>query len=319
MNLIEPILKGEIRAISRLITRIENNDHEGLEALKKLYKYTGNAVVIGLTGAPGAGKSTITNQLISIYLHKGFKVAVLAVDPSSVFTGGSVLGDRIRMPQINPNLFIRSLATRGYLGGLSRAVGSIVRLLDAAGYQRIILETVGTGQSEIEIRNFAHTVVVVSTPNMGDDIQTLKAGILEIGDIHVVNKADLPEADKTMSDLIKMISLAYRNKGWVPTVLKVIASDGKGIPELVDQIEAHYEYLISEGVVSSKKLAMAEKELADGLKELLLTLAVQKLKENGQWQEYCTLISTGELDPWTGAEKLFGSFELVKKLSALGT
>lgn len=309
MNLIEPILNGEIRALSRLISRIENNDQEGLELLKKLYKYTGNAVVIGLTGAPGAGKSTITNQLISVYLNKGFKVAVLAVDPSSVFTGGSVLGDRIRMPQINPNLFIRSLASRGCLGGLSRAVGSIVRLLDAAGYQRIILETVGTGQSEIEIRNYAHTVVVVSTPNMGDDIQTLKAGILEIGDIYVVNKADLPESDRTMSDLIKMISLAVRKKKWVPPVLKVIASDGRGIPELTDQIEAHYHYLNSEGELSSKRLAIAEKELSEGLKELLLTLAVKKLKENGQWQEYCELVSTGELDPWTGAEKLFRNFK----------
>lgn len=306
MSLTESILKGEIRALSRMITKIENNEAQGQELLKELYKHTGKAVVIGLTGAPGAGKSTITNQLISVYLSKGFKVAVLAVDPSSVFSGGGVLGDRIRMPQMNPNLYIRSLGSRGYLGGLSRAVGSIIKLLDAAGYERILLETVGTGQSEIEIRNYAHTVVVVATPNMGDDIQTLKAGIMEIGDLYVVNKADLPEADRTVSDLVKMTDLAAKTTaGWVPPVLKAVATDGRGIPEIVEEIEKHYRHLISEGVISSKKLTIAEKELAEGLKELLIKNALVKLKEDGKWQECCQLVADGKLDPWTGAEKLF--------------
>ncbi|HHZ16639.1 MAG TPA: methylmalonyl Co-A mutase-associated GTPase MeaB [Peptococcaceae bacterium] len=305
MSMAEAVLQGEIRAISRLISKIENGEPDALEQLKQLYQHTGNAVVIGLTGAPGAGKSTLTNQLISNYLEKGFKVAVIAVDPSSVFTGGGVLGDRIRMPQVHKNLYIRSLATRGYLGGLSKAIGKTIKVLDAAGYQRIIIETVGTGQSEIEIRNFAQVVVVVNTPNMGDDIQTLKAGIMEIGDIYIVNKADLPEADRTVSDLIKMSQIVGpKHGGWMPPVLKVIAADGTGVPELVAEIEKYYLYASSAGVLSMNKLAMAKNELMEELKEAILAEALQKLQENGKWEECSSQVAKGELDPWTGAEHL---------------
>ena len=250
MSIVEAVLQGEVRAISRLITKIENGDPESQELLKQLYQHTGKAVVIGLTGAPGAGKSTLTNQLISHYLEKGCKVAVIAVDPSSVFTGGGVLGDRMRMPQVNKNLYIRSMATRGYLGGLSKAVGNTLKVLDAAGYQRIIIETVGTGQSEIEIRNYAQVVVVVNTPNMGDDIQTLKAGILEIGDIYIVNKADLPEADRTVSDLIKMSQLfgPKHEAGWHQCLRwwRLMEPECGAFAE----IEKYYLYASSAGVLA---------------------------------------------------------------------
>jgi LAO/AO transport system kinase len=305
MSIVEAVLQGEVRAISRLITKIENGDPESQELLKQLYQHTGKAVVIGLTGAPGAGKSTLTNQLIIHYLEKGFKVAVIAVDPSSVFTGGGVLGDRVRMPQVNKNLYIRSLATRGYLGGLSKAVGNTLKVLDAAGYQRIIIETVGTGQSEIEIRNYAQVVVVVNTPNMGDDIQTLKAGILEIGDVYIVNKADLPEADRTVSDLIKMSQLfGPKHGGWMAPVLKVVAANGTGVPELIAEIEKYYLYASSAGVLALNKKRRAQKELLEGLKEALLTEALQKLQENGQWEKCCSEVAMGEMDPWTGTELL---------------
>ena len=215
------------------------------------------------------------------------------------------------MTQANPNLFIRSLATRGFLGGLSKAVGSIIKLFDAAGYHKILVETVGAGQSEIDIRNYAHSVVVVATPNMGDDIQTLKAGILEIGDIYVVNKADLPESDRTFNDLQKMIKMVGCKKtGWVPPVLKVAARDGMGITELVDEIEKHYGFLSSEGLLLVKKLAMAEKELTEELKDLLLKQVVQKLKESGRWQECSLLVSQGSQDPLTGAKELARNLDL---------
>jgi len=307
---LEAVLQGDVRSISRLISSVENGDEEGRELLKRLYQHTGKAVVIGITGAPGAGKSTLVNQLIGVYLEQGFKVAVLAIDPSSVFTGGSILGDRIRMPQINKNLYIRSLATRGYLGGLSKAVGSAIKILDAAGYEKIIVETVGTGQSEIDIRNYAHIVLVVTTPNMGDDIQALKAGILEIGDIYVVNKADLSGADKVVGDLTNMIQLFKSNKGeWIPPVLKVIAANGTGIKELVEEIEKYYSYLSESGLLSLNKFSMAERELTEAIKESLLSKVIQKLQSSGQWNKYCSQVANGEVDPWSAAEYLLNTLK----------
>jgi len=307
---LEAVLQGDIRSISRLISRVEYGDEESQELLKQLYQHTGNAAVIGLTGPPGAGKSTLINQLIRLYLKQGFKVAVLAIDPSSVFTGGGVLGDRIRMPQMNKNLYIRSLASRGYLGGLSKAAGNAIKILDAARYERIIIETVGTGQSEIEIRNYAHIVVVVTIPNMGDDIQALKAGILEIGDIYVVNKADLPEADKVVSDLTNMTQL-YRSKkaDWIPPVLKVIAANGTGVQELIEEIEKYYLYLSTSGLLSLNRFSMAEKELKEALTESLLDEVLHKLRNNGQWRECCLKVAKGEMDPWSGAEHLLKSLK----------
>ena len=215
------------------------------------------------------------------------------------------MGDRVRMPQLNPNLFIRSIATRGQLGGLSRTAGSVIKALDAAGYQRIIIETVGTGQAEVAIKNYAHTVVVLTLPNMGDDIQTMKAGILEIGDVFVVNKADLPGADRVEAELQDMLCMrGTRGSGWQPSVLRTVAREGKGIPELVEELEKHYEFLRSNGLLSIHRRRLAEFELQDGLKNLLLEKALRALKKSGMWDEVCDLVAHGQLDPCLAVQHL---------------
>lgn len=206
MDLIDLIRAGDVRALAKAISKLEDGSPEGLEILRALFPYGGGARVVGLTGAPGVGKSTMINHMAREYIERGLKVAVLAVDPSSPFTGGAVLGDRVRMQQAHPNLFIRSMASHCHLGGLTRTIGAVISLLDAAGYQRIILETVGAGQGEIEVRDYAHTVIVLIVPHMGDDIQAMKAGIMEIGDIYVVNKADLPGAARAMEELRAMLA-----------------------------------------------------------------------------------------------------------------
>ena len=305
MDLIEAVLSGSVRELAILISKVENGDPEGWKALRLLYPHTGKAAVIGLTGPPGAGKSSLINQMIHAYLGRGYKVAVLAVDPTSPFTGGGVLGDRVRMPQVHPNLFIRSLATRGQLGGLNRTAGSIIKLLDAAGYQRIIIETVGTGQAEVAIKHYAHTVLVLTIPNMGDDIQTLKSGILEIGDIYVVNKADLPGADRLEAELQDMLSMrGDADPGWRPPVLYTVAREGRGTEALIDQVEKHREFLIAEGMLPVHRRRLAEFELSDGLKNLLMERAFKTLNRSGAWGEACERVAQGKLDPWLAVQQL---------------
>jgi LAO/AO transport system kinase len=305
MDSIEAVLSGSVRDLAILISKVENGDPEGWKALRLLYPHTGKAAVIGLTGPPGAGKSSLINQMIHAYLGRGLKVAVLAVDPTSPFTGGGVLGDRVRMPQLNPNLFIRSLATRGQLGGLSRTAGSIIKLLDAAGYQRIIVETVGSGQTEVAIKHYAHTVIVLSIPNMGDDIQTMKAGILEIGDIYVVNKADLPGADRVEAELQDMLCMrGDPGPGWRPPVLYTVAREGRGIEALIEQVKKHREFLTSEGMLSVHRRRLAEFELTDGLKHLLWERAYKTLNRSGAWGEACEQVAQGKLDPWLVVQQL---------------
>lgn len=305
MDSIEAVLSGSVRDLAILISKVENGNPEGWKALRLLYPHTGKASVIGLTGPPGAGKSSLINQMIHVYLGRGLKVAVLAVDPSSPFTGGGILGDRVRMPQLSPNLFIRSLATRGQLGGLSRTAGSIIKLLDAAGYQRIIIETVGTGQAEVAIKHYAHTVLVLTIPNMGDDIQTLKSGILEIGDIYVVNKADLPGADRVEAELQDMLCMrGDPGPGWRPSVLYTVAREGRGIEALVDEVERHREFLMSKGMLSVHRRRLAEFELTDGLKNLLWERAFKTLNQSGVWEETCEQVAQGKQDPWLAVQRL---------------
>ena len=305
MDLTEAVLSGSVRELAILISKVENGDPEGWKALRLLYPHTGKAAVIGLTGPPGAGKSSLINQMIHAYLGRGNKVAVLAVDPTSPFTGGGVLGDRVRMPQVHPNLFIRSLATRGQLGGLNRTAGSIIKLLDAAGYQRIIIETVGTGQAEVAIKHYAHTVIVLTIPNMGDDIQTLKSGILEIGDIYVVNKADLPGADRLEAELQDMLCMrGDSDPGWRPPVLYTVAREGRGTEALIDQVEKHREFLISKGMLPVHRRRLAEFELTDGLKNMLMERAFKTLNRSGAWEEACERVAQGKLDPWLAVQQL---------------
>jgi LAO/AO transport system ATPase len=234
------ILAGERRALARAMSAVENETAEGKALLHQLQPHLGRAHVLGVTGPPGAGKSTLVNALIGAWLARGARVGVVAVDPSSPFSGGAILGDRIRMGehQAHERVFIRSLASRGHGGGLSRTAARVVDLLDAAGYEQIIVETVGAGQSEVEVAEVADTRIVVCPPGLGDEVQALKAGILEIADILVVNKADLPQAERTERELLAMLSLRHYDD-WTPQVLRTVATSGAGVAELADLIERH--------------------------------------------------------------------------------
>ena len=239
MSLAEKILQGDIRAAARLMRDIDDGLKSAVEELKALYPHTGKAFIVGLTGPPGAGKSTLVDQLTAAYRKQNKRVGVVAVDPTSPFTGGAILGDRIRMNRHadDDGVFIRSLATRGYLGGLSRSTGDVVNVMDAMGMDVVIIETVGVGQDEIDIVRMAHTTVVVMVPGLGDDIQAIKAGILEIGDIFVVNKADREGADRTVRELANMLDMKPVKSGeWQANVLKTEAQRNRGIEELVEEI-----------------------------------------------------------------------------------
>jgi LAO/AO transport system kinase len=257
MDLVERVLAGERLALARLLTQVENDTPLGRSALERLFVYTGRAHLVGITGAPGTGKSSLANQLARAFrrladVQPARKVAVIAVDPSSPFTGGALLGDRLRMKDVSgdPGVFIRSMASRGALGGLARAAAAAAQVLDAAGFDLILIETVGAGQSEVDIARLAHTVLVVDAPGLGDDIQAIKAGILEIADILVVNKADLPGVENTLRALRAMLDVAYMEEQpgrWRPPLLRAAATSGEGIDEVVCAILEHRAFLEGSG------------------------------------------------------------------------
>ncbi len=306
MGLIEQMRAGDRRALSRLVTIVENGGDDARRALAKLYQYTGHAHIIGVTGPPGAGKSTLVNELALEYRKRGRTVAILAVDPTSPFSGGAILGDRIRMQPLgnDASIFVRSMASRGQLGGLARATSDVVKVLDAAGFDKIIVETVGAGQAEVEIAREAHTTVVVEVPGLGDDVQAIKAGILEIADVFVVNKADREDAGKTQRHLQQMMQLGGApREGWDVPVLMAVATKGQGIAAIVDAIEQHVTHLRANGYFAQRERQRIVGEFESLLRGLALDLVRERVPKE-QRDAIVDQIQARTVDPYTAAERL---------------
>jgi len=310
MTVAERVLDGDIRAAARLMRDIDDRFKSAVTELKALYPRTGNAYILGLTGPPGAGKSTLVDQIVAAFRKRDLLVGVVAIDPTSPFTGGAILGDRIRMNRHaeDPGVFIRSLATRGCLGGMSRSTMDVVNVMDAMGMDVVIVETVGVGQDEVDIVSAAHTTAVVMVPGMGDDIQAIKAGILEIGDIFVVNKADREGADRTARELSAMLEMKHPEPGaWLPHVLKTEGSRGIGIEELMEEFEAHRQYLKSSGALQRLTEERNAKLFADTLREELFETVFGAIKENGRYQEILDGLRDRSLDPYTAVEQVMAA------------
>jgi LAO/AO transport system kinase len=295
--------------VARAISKVENGAHDAAELMKQVFLHTGRGLVIGITGAPGAGKSSLVDRLALLYRQRGERVGIIAVDPSSPFSGGAILGDRIRMQALglDKGVFIRSMATRGNLGGLARASVDAVAILDAAGFAKIIVETVGVGQDEVEIVKAADVSVVVLVPGMGDDIQTIKAGIMEIGDIFAINKADREGVFATEKELEALLSLAPRAEAWQPPIIKTIATDGEGINELAGAIDNFRECRLQTGVGHERRHAIARWRILELLREQLLARA---LSANGATQRLDALaaeVAARQRDPYSAAEEIMGN------------
>lgn len=334
-SLVNRVLAGEVRAASRLMRRIDDEDPAATADLQKLFPRTGRAYVLGITGSPGAGKSTLTDRVVARFRAQELSVGVLAVDPTSPFSGGAILGDRIRMQAhaSDPGVFIRSLATRGSLGGLSRATGDCIRVMDAMGKDVIVVETVGVGQDEIDIAQMAHTTLLVTVPGMGDDIQAIKAGILEVADVFIVNKADLDGADRTVRELRQMLELRHalrrppvehdrqhrlktRAAGkpaeapppsdeWEPPILKVVAARDQGLEPVMEAVARHREFLERTGQRAERERARARMQFLALLRNRLLQSALDRLEaEKGRLDEVALAIARREADPYALAETL---------------
>ncbi len=330
MTLTESVLNGDRLALARLLTQVENLTPDGRAALEVLFPHSGKAHLVGVTGAPGTGKSTLVNRLALHFRSQGKRVAIVAVDPSSPFTGGAVLGDRVRMKDLSGDsgVFIRSMASRGSLGGLAQATAGVVQVFDAAGYEIVLIETVGAGQGEVDIARLAHTTLVVEAPGLGDDIQAIKAGILEIADILVINKADRPGVESTEKALKSMLDLAHpaarmeRHHGqavvtsspanpdeqkdlWMPPILKTVSTDGKGIPEVAEQILKHAEYLHLTGGWAARDHARLASELETILQQALVE-RFHASEPRTRYNEVLQQVLRRSISPWQAVAMLTG-------------
>jgi len=310
VNLVAAALDGDRYALARLISLIEDRDPTAQDAMGALFPHTGRAHLIGVTGPPGSGKSTLVNALTQRIRKLGRTAGIIAVDPTSPFTGGALLGDRVRMRDLagDPGVFVRSMATRGSLGGLAQATNDVVKVLDATGFDVVLIETVGAGQSEVEIAKTAHTTVVLEAPGMGDEVQALKAGLMEIADILVVNKADRPGAARTARALEMVIN---RNApgdadGWQPPILQTIALDGSGVSELVQAIDDHRRYLCATGLLAERERRRIEKELLGVMERKLVDRLVSRLGRE-RLDEWVERVAAREVDVYTVASRLCGT------------
>ena len=306
MDLVQKILQGDIRAAARLMSMIENGTQGAVSALKALYPHTGKAYVVGVTGPPGSGKSTLVDGITEELRRLDKSVGIVAVDPTSPFTGGAILADRIRMQRhsLDAGVFIRSMATRGHLGGLARATNDVVDILDAAGKDYVIIETVGVGQDEVEVVKAAHTSVVVAVPGMGDEIQAIKAGIMEIGDLFVVNKADRDGADRTVTEIEMMLHLGKATEGWQPRVLKTVAVKGEGIGELTQTILEHQAFMQTEEGRRQKGKERSRWVFWELLQEQVTGRVVEKVIGNGTLDRLIERIAARETDPYSAVEEV---------------
>jgi LAO/AO transport system kinase len=300
-----------VRALARAISTIEDNRPESRELLKALFNFTGRARVIGMTGAPGAGKSTLVDQLAREYRKQERTVGILAVDPTSPYTGGAILGDRIRMQShhADPGIYIRSMATRGNLGGLARATTDAATVLDAAGKDIVLIETVGVGQDEIDIVRLADVIVVILVPGMGDDVQTIKAGIMEIADIFVINKSDREGADRVEREIRSMQSLAIRSDKWTPPIVKTVATDGRGIPELAATIVNYEQFLQQKDLLLKKKISNWRERLIEMLRDSLLERLLSERLPEEEIARLAADVAEHKRDPYSLVEEIVGTFE----------
>lgn len=314
-NIVERLLSGDRRALARMVTLIESEVPSSHRYLAELHQHTGRAHIVGVTGSPGAGKSTLVTRMVRELRKRDAKVGIVAIDPSSPFSGGAILGDRIRMMELSgdPNVFIRSMASRGSLGGLSSSTRDAVRAMDAAGYDPIIIETVGTGQAEVEVMRTAQTVLVVVAPGMGDDIQAIKAGILEIADIFVVSKADKPSADQTVAELAMLLSFDSRRRGatWRIPIIKTSSLKEQGIEQLINAIRQHQQYLRESNTFADR----AQRQVRSELQALIMHAVGDALNaevSEEEWKILIDAINERRLDPYTVASELQARIGLKK-------
>lgn len=298
----QQVLEGSPRAVARLISWLEDEDERAIDVMERLYAHTGRAYIVGITGSPGAGKSTLTDKLTFALRRKGLTVGIIAVDPSSPFTGGAVLGDRVRMSRLStdPGVFIRSMATRGFLGGLAKATGEVVKVLDAFGKDIILIETVGVGQDEVDIIRLADTTCLVLVPGLGDTIQSMKAGVMEIADIFVINKADRPGTDQLYAEVASRVEqdAHIKERPWTPPVLRTVAVEDQGVDALVQAVEDHRRFLESSGVLEEKRRRRARDETLQLIHGELYRRLLRRLSSDGRLDTLVEEIASKKRSPY---------------------